>query len=99
MQVVATPGAEVEYGLRVKGAMSRDGLLTSDGRPKDLLIGAIVLHRLGLYLAPLPAWLYWPLITALAALGRSRGREQALLARYPDYARLLDTRRNRARSI
>ncbi len=70
LRVVATPGAEIEYGLRVKVAMAQDGLVTSDGRPKDLLLGAVVLHRSELYLAPLPARLYWPLIAALAAFGR-----------------------------
>ena len=38
---------------------------------------------------PLPRWLYHLLIGGLAGLGRWRGREQVLLARYPDYARLL----------
>ena len=59
-------------------------------------MGAIVLQRSELYLAPLPVWLYWPLIAALAALGRWRGKEQTLLARYPDYARLLDAVRRRS---
>jgi hypothetical protein len=97
LRVAATPGAEVEYGLRVKVAMAQDGAVTSEGRPKDLLMGAVLLHRSELYLAPLPAWLYWPLIAALAALGRWRGKEQTLLARYPDYARLLDAVRRRSR--
>jgi quercetin dioxygenase-like cupin family protein len=96
LRIVAAPGAEVEYGLRVRIAMAQDGAFTSDGRPKDLLIGAVLLHRSEVYLAPLPVWLYWPLIAALAALGRWRGKEQTLLARYPDYARLLDAVRRRS---
>ena len=69
LRIVAAPGAEVEYGLRVRIAMAQDGAFTSDGRPKDLLMGAVLLHRSEGYLAPLPVWLYRPLIATLAALG------------------------------
>jgi quercetin dioxygenase-like cupin family protein len=97
LHVVATPGAQVEYGLRVKIAMFQDGAFSSAGRPKDLLLAAVVLHDSELYMPPLPVWLYRTLIATLAALGRWRGREQLLLARYPDYARLRDAGRRRAR--
>jgi hypothetical protein len=97
LRVVATPGAQVEYGLRVKIAMFQDGSFSNDGRPKDLLLAAVVLHDSALYLPPLPLWLFRPLIATLAAFGRWRGREQVLLARYPDYVRLRDAGRRRAR--
>jgi hypothetical protein len=95
--VVATPGAQMEYGLRLKIAMFQDGSFSHAGKPKDLLLGAVVLHRSEVYLPPLPVWLYWPLIAKLAARGRWRRREKILLARYPDYARLRDAGQRRTR--
>ena len=97
LRIVATHGAEMEYGLRVKVAMMQDGAFTSAGRPKDLLLGSVLLHRSAIYLAPMPVWLYRPLIAGLAALGRWRGREQVLRTRYPDYVRLLDAVHRRER--
>ncbi len=76
--------------------MFQDRSSTSATWSKDLLLRAVLLHRSEVYLPPLPVWLYRPLIAALAALGRWSGREQLLLARYLDYARLLDALRRRA---
>lgn len=90
VRIFGTPGPIAEHSLRVKFLLSRDGFLpTGDGPPKQLLIGAVVLHRAGIYFPPLPVWLFRGLIAALAALGRWRGREQFLLSRYPEYGRFL----------
>jgi quercetin dioxygenase-like cupin family protein len=90
--IVATPGAEAEYGLRMKFLLSRDGYLPKPGggRPKHLLLGAVVIQRGGLYFPPLPRWLFRALMASLAAAGRWRGREQFLLDHYPEYASYLD---------
>jgi quercetin dioxygenase-like cupin family protein len=91
LRIIATPGAEAEYGLRVKFLMSRDGYLPQGGGPpRHLLLAAIVLQRGGLYFPPLPRWLFRALIAGLAALGRWGGREAFLLSRYPEYARYLE---------
>ncbi|MFJ4656927.1 cupin domain-containing protein [Nocardia sp. NPDC088792] len=91
VKVVGTPGAVVEYGLRIKFLLSRDGYLPVPGkRPGHLLLNAVVLDRCGLYFPPLPRWLFKLLITPLAAIGRWRGREKFLLAEYPEYGRMLD---------
>lgn len=89
--MVATPGAEAEYGLRLKFLMSRDGYIPvpGSGPPKNVLLGAVVIHRGGLYFPPLPRWLFRLLVGSLAALGRWRGREQFLRDRYPEYAMYL----------
>ena len=86
--IVATPGAEAEYGLRLKFLMSRDGYIPvpGSGPPKNVLLGAVVIQRGGLYFPPLPRWLFRLLMASLAALGRWRGREQFLRDRYPEYA-------------
>lgn len=92
LRIVATPGTEAEYGLRVKFLLARDGYLPQGGGPpKHLLLGAVVIHRGGLYFPPLPRWLFRPLIAGLAALGRWRGWEQSLRRRYPEYARWLES--------
>lgn len=90
--IVATPGAEAEYGLRLKFLMSRDGYIPvpGSGPPKNVLLGAVVIQRGGLYFPPLPRWLFRLLMASLAALGRWRGREQFLRDRYPEYALFLD---------
>lgn len=90
--IVATPGAEAEYGLRLKFLMSRDGYIPvpGSGPPKNVLLGAVVIQRGGLYFPPLPRWLFRLLMGSLAALGRWRGREQFLRDRYPEYARFLE---------
>ena len=90
--VVATPGAEAEYGLRLKFLMSRDGYIPvpGSGPPKNVLLGAVVIQQGGLYFPPLPRWLFRLLMGSLAALGRWRGREQFLRDRYPEYALFLE---------
>lgn len=89
--MIATPGAEAEYGLRLKFLMSRDGYIPvpGSGPPKNVLLGAVVIHRGGLYFPPLPRWLFRLLMGALAAVGRWRGREHFLRDRYPEYAMYL----------
>lgn len=90
--IVATPGAEAEFGLRLKFLMSRDGYIPvpGSGPPKNVLLGAVVIQRGGLYFPPLPRWLFRLLMASLAALGRWRGREQFLRDRYPEYVLYLD---------
>jgi quercetin dioxygenase-like cupin family protein len=92
LRLVATPGAEAEFGLRVKFLMSRDGYLPvpGSGPPKHLLLGAVLIQRGGLYFPPLPRWLFRALFGSLAAIGRLRGRERFLLNRYPEYALYLE---------
>ena len=77
IRVVASPGAEAEYGLRMKFLMSRDGFIPTPGAggpPKHLLLGAVLIDRGGLYFPPLPRWLFRALMATLAAVGRWRGR-------------------------
>jgi quercetin dioxygenase-like cupin family protein len=90
--IVATPGAEAEFGLRLKFLMSRDGYIPvpGSGPPKNVLLGAVVIQRGGIYFPPLPRWLFRLLMGSLATLGRWRGREQFLRDRYPEYALFLD---------
>jgi quercetin dioxygenase-like cupin family protein len=92
LRVAATPGTEAEYALRMKFMMSRDGYLPvpGGGPPKDFLIGAVLIDRGGLYLPPLPRWLFHVTMRSLASIGRWRGRERFLLERYPEYATYLD---------
>ena len=92
LQVVATPGIEAEYAIRMKFMLSRDGYIPvpGGGRPKDLLVGAVLIDRGGLYLPPLPRWLFRVTMRSLASIGRWRGRERFLLDRYPEYATYLD---------
>ncbi len=92
LRVLGRPGPIAEYSVRIKFLLSRDGYLpTGGGPPRQLLIGAVVLHRAGMYFPPLPRWLFRSLIVALAALGRWRGRERFLLRRHPEYDRFLAT--------
>lgn len=92
IQVVAKPGAIAEHSLRLKFLLSRDGYLpTGGGRPKHLLLAAVVLHRSGMYFPPLPESIFRLLIAGLAAFGRWRGREEFLLSHYPEYRRLLES--------
>lgn len=91
LRVIGIPGAEAEFGLRIKFQLSRDGYIGA--RPKRSLLGAVVVHRGGLYFPPLPRVFFGPLIAALAALGRWRGEERFLLDRYPDYKRYFESRR------
>jgi quercetin dioxygenase-like cupin family protein len=95
VRVTGTPGAEAEFGLRVKFQLSRDGYIPvpGGGPPKRPLLGAVVIHRGGLYFPPLPRVFFRPLMAMLAALGRWRGEEKFLLDHYPDYARYLKTLR------
>lgn len=76
IRVTASPAEHIEPGLRATFYMMREGLL-----PKQPLVAALLLQQGDVYLAPLPRWLYWPLIGVLAQLGRWRGGEQ-VLARY-----------------
>ncbi len=76
IRVTATPPENIEWGLRATFYMMREGLL-----PKQPLVAALLLQRGGVYLPPLPRWLYWPLIGTLGRLGQWMGREK-VLARY-----------------
>jgi quercetin dioxygenase-like cupin family protein len=86
--VTATPGAIAEHQLRMKFLLSRDGYIPvpGGGRPKDPLLGAVIIDRDGLYLPPLPRWLFRGMIRTMATIGRRRGRERFLLEHYPEYA-------------
>jgi hypothetical protein len=92
VRVTGTPGAEAEFGLRIKFQLSRDGFIPVPGGrpPKRPLVGAVVIQRGGLYFPPLPRFLFRPLIGVAAALGRWRGAERFLLDSYPDYARYME---------
>ncbi len=73
IRVTASPAKNIEWGLRATYYMMREGLL-----PKQPLVAALLLHEGDVYLPPLPRWVYWPLIGALARLGRWRGGERVL---------------------
>ena len=60
-------------GLVATFYMMREGLL-----PKQPLVAALLLQEGGVYLPPLPRWVYWPLFAALACLGRWTGGERVL---------------------
>jgi quercetin dioxygenase-like cupin family protein len=96
VRITGTPGAEAEFGLRVKFQLSRDGYIPvpGGGKPKRALLGAVVIHRGGLYVPPLPRFFFRPLIAVLAALGTWRGEERFLLETYPDYGRYLESLRS-----
>jgi quercetin dioxygenase-like cupin family protein len=89
--VTATPGAVAEHQLRMKFLLSRDGYIPvpGGGPPKDPLLGAVIMDRDGLYVPPLPRWLFKAMIRTMATIGRHRGRERFLLERYPEYAEYL----------
>jgi hypothetical protein len=91
LRIVATPGHEAEYGLRLKFLLFRDGYLPTG----DLLLAAVMADRGGLYFPPLPRWLFRALFALLATVGRWRGRERFLRDRYPEYARFIDARARR----
>jgi hypothetical protein len=93
VRVIATPGAEAEYSLRVAGRLTADGYgpRRGGGSPKDLLVAVVFLHRVGYYFPPLPRSLFRALVKGVAAFGRWRGRERLLIAMYPEYGRLLDS--------
>jgi quercetin dioxygenase-like cupin family protein len=73
IRVTASPAKNIEGGLRATFYMMRTGLL-----PKQPLVAALLLHQGEVYLPPLPRWVYWPLIGALARLGHWRGGERVL---------------------
>jgi quercetin dioxygenase-like cupin family protein len=101
LQVTAKPGAEAEYGLRMKFLMSRDGYIPTPGSgpPKHLLLGAVLIDRGGLYFPPLPRPVFRALMASLATIGRWRGRERFLRAQYPEYDRYLEALRARRAGI
>lgn len=76
IRVTASPPEDIELGLRAAFYMMREGLLR-----KKPLVSALLLQKGDLYMPPLPRWIYWPLISVLAQLGRWTGGE-AVLARY-----------------
>jgi quercetin dioxygenase-like cupin family protein len=81
VRVTATPHGDIEAGLRTAFGLARDGRIPENGPPRDLLVFALLAKRAGLYLPPLPRWLYWPLMGGLAALGQATGAEK-VIARY-----------------
>jgi len=82
LRVVATPGSDAERGLRAYFGMVRDGLVTPTGMPKNLFIGALVLHQAGTYFPPLPIWISRIIFGALAVVGRWIGGEKAIALYY-----------------
>jgi hypothetical protein len=58
-----------------------DGLVTKAGLPKNLFVGALILHESGTYFPPLPIWLARIMFATLANIGRLIGGEK-ILARY-----------------
>jgi quercetin dioxygenase-like cupin family protein len=74
--VTVTPPGNVEAGMRATFHMMREGLL-----PKQPLVAALLLLQSDIYLAPMPQWIYWPLIGTLGRLGRWTGGARTL-ARY-----------------
>ena len=97
LRLVATPGPEAEYGLRMKFLLSRDGYIPVPGgaRPKDPLVGAVLIHRGGLYFPPVPRRLFRALVGLAAGLGRRIGKERFLLDTYPEYGLYLASLRPR----
>jgi quercetin dioxygenase-like cupin family protein len=81
VRVTVTPHGDIEAGLRTVFGLARDGRIPENGPPKDLLVFALLARRGGLYMPPLPRWLYWPLMGGLATIGRMTGAEK-VIARY-----------------
>ncbi|MGB3714811.1 MAG: cupin domain-containing protein [Candidatus Promineifilaceae bacterium] len=81
LRVIMNPGSEAECGLRAYFGLARDGLVTPAGMPKNLFIGALVLHRSGTYFPPLPILLSQITFGALAVVGRLIGGPKTI-ARY-----------------
>jgi hypothetical protein len=54
--------------------------------PKNLFIGALVLHQAGTYFPPLPIWLSRIIFGTLAVIGRWIGGEKAIERYYKQSA-------------
>ena len=76
IRVTVTPPGNVEAGMRATFYMMREGRL-----PKQPLVAALLLLESDIYLAPVPRWLYWPLVGTLGRLGRWTGGARTV-ARY-----------------
>lgn len=85
VRLESTLGRRAERGLRAYFGMARDGIIRSDGPPRDILAAALELHRSGLYMPPLPRWAFKALVASVGTIGRWAGKEETVLSRYwPD---------------
>jgi len=73
VRVIASPAANIEWGLRATFYMMREGLL-----PKRPLVAALLLQQGDVYLPPMPRWLYWLLVGTLARIAQWTGGERVL---------------------
>jgi quercetin dioxygenase-like cupin family protein len=69
LKVTATPALELDRVLRTLCGLSHDGLLVPGKPPRPVLAMASLAWRGRYYQPPLPRWLYWMMMGALAPLG------------------------------
>ena len=80
LKVTATPAGDLDRVLRTLSGLSRDGLLVPGKPPRHPLAMANLAYRGRYYSPPLPRWLYWTLIGAMAPFG-ARACDQ-IMTRY-----------------
>ena len=66
LKVTATPAGDLDRVLRTLSGLSRDGLLVPGKPPQHPLAMANLAYRSRYYSPPLPRWLYWTPIGAMA---------------------------------
>jgi quercetin dioxygenase-like cupin family protein len=69
LKVTATPAGDLDRVLRTLCGLSQDGLLVPGKPPRHPLAMANLAYRGRYYSPPLPRWLYWALIGAMAPFG------------------------------
>jgi quercetin dioxygenase-like cupin family protein len=69
LKVTATPAGDLDRELRTLSGLSRDGLLVPGRPPRHPMAMANLAYRSRYYSPPLPRWLYWTLIGAMAPFG------------------------------
>jgi hypothetical protein len=69
LKVTATPAGDLDRTLRTLSGLSRDGLLVPGKPPRPAFAMASLAWRGRYYQPPLPRWLYWMMMGAMASFG------------------------------